>query len=113
MINGLTRGRRQHILEKPKEPEIALCTTSLVAKPTGNGGLPVPWQPGTAWNSVASSNHPGAILPREGVTWEGHREEKNMELSLMGSMYLLPGLYLEMRSKCGGDMSDIPGSETS
>lgn len=30
-----------------------------------------------------------------------------MELSLTGSMHLLPGLYLEMRSKCGGDMSDV------
>lgn len=69
MINGVTCGRCQHILEKPKEPEIALCT-SLVAKPTGNGGLPVPWLPGTAWSSAASSNHPGAILPQEGDTWE-------------------------------------------
>lgn len=55
----------------------------------------------------------GAILSCEGNTWAGQEEEKNMELSLMGSMYLLPGLYFEMKSKCGENMSDIPGSETS
>lgn len=36
-----------------------------------------------------------------------------MELSLTGSMRLLPGLYFEMRSKCVENMSDIPGSKTS
>lgn len=117
MINGVTRGHRQHTLPKPKELEIALCTTNPVAKPTGNGGLPVPWLPGTAQRSVASNSHPGAALepslPCKGDTWEGQKEEKNTELCLTGSMCLLPGLYFEMKSKCGENMSDIPGSKTS
>lgn len=57
MIHGVTRGRCQHILEKPKEPEITLCTTNPVAKPAGNERLPVPWLFGTARSSAASSNH--------------------------------------------------------
>lgn len=87
MINGVTRGRRQHTLQKPKEPEIALHTANPVAKPTGNRGLPALWLPGAAWSSVASSSHPGVApdpsFPVRGDTWEGQKEEKNMELSLM------------------------------
>lgn len=77
MINGVTRGHRQHILEKPKEPEIALCTTSLVAKPTGNGGLPVLGclaLPGALW-PVAITQEP--FCPKRGILGRDTGGEKH------------------------------------